>query len=69
MKDLGSISYFLGLEISSDFDGYYLSQAKYTSNLLARVGLTDSKTTSTPLETNVRLTPLDGTPLPNDTLY
>ena len=29
MKDLGSLSYFLGLEVSSDQNGYYLSQAKY----------------------------------------
>jgi hypothetical protein len=30
MKDLGPLSYFLGLEISSSSDGYYLTQAKYT---------------------------------------
>ncbi|KAM7507533.1 hypothetical protein LguiA_017986 [Lonicera macranthoides] len=34
--------------------------AKYASNVLARAGLTDCKTTATPLETNLRLTPLDG---------
>jgi hypothetical protein len=69
MKDLGSLGYFLGLEISSDSDGYYLSQAKYASDLLACAGLTDSKTVSTPLEPNARLTPLDGTPLSDATLY
>jgi hypothetical protein len=25
MKDLGTLSYFLGLEISSSFNGYYLT--------------------------------------------
>ncbi|XP_028105052.1 uncharacterized protein LOC114304078 [Camellia sinensis] len=69
MKDLGTLTYFLGLEISSNSDGYYLSQAKYASDLLAKAGLTNSKTVSTPLEPNVHLTPLDGTPLPNATLY
>jgi hypothetical protein len=69
MKDLGSPSYFLGIEISKDSNGCYLSQAKYASDLLARAGLTDSKTASTPLEPNTRLTPLDGTLLTNATLY
>ena len=30
MKDLGPFSYFIGLEVSSSSDGYYLTQAKYT---------------------------------------
>ena len=29
MKDLGLLSFFLGLEISYDQSRYYLSQAKY----------------------------------------
>ena len=43
MKDLGHLGYFLGLEVSSDSTGYYLSQAKYASDLLSRAGLTDTK--------------------------
>jgi hypothetical protein len=35
MKDLGTLSYFLGLEVTSSNDGYYLSQAKYASSLLS----------------------------------
>uniref|UniRef100_A0A2N9EJL0 CCHC-type domain-containing protein n=1 Tax=Fagus sylvatica TaxID=28930 RepID=A0A2N9EJL0_FAGSY len=58
-----------GLEVSSDSTGYYLSQAKYASDLLSRAGLTDTKVVSTPLEMNARLTPLDGTPLSDATLY
>ena len=69
MKDLGRLSYFLGLEVLSDSDGYYLSQAKYASDILTRAGLTDIKTASTPLEMNLRLTPLDGIPLDDATLY
>ncbi|KAG5521631.1 hypothetical protein RHGRI_034005 [Rhododendron griersonianum] len=69
MKDLGTVSYFLGLEISSTSDGYYLTQAKYASDLLSCAGITDNKTASTPLEPTTRLTPLDGTPLPDATLY
>ena len=69
MKDLGSLGYFLGLEVSSNFDGYYLSQAKYASGLLSQVGITDSKTICTLLKPNVKLTPLNDTFLLDLTLY
>uniref|UniRef100_A0A2N9EDP9 Integrase catalytic domain-containing protein n=1 Tax=Fagus sylvatica TaxID=28930 RepID=A0A2N9EDP9_FAGSY len=69
MKDLGTLSYFLGLEVTSSSDGYYLSQAKYASDLLSKAGLTDSKTVSTPLELNVKLNTTDGKPLSDATLY
>jgi hypothetical protein len=69
MKDLGHLSYFLGLEVFSNFTGHYLSQAKYASNLLSRAGLTDTKVVSTPLEMNACLTHSDGTPLSDVTLY
>ena len=35
MKDLGPLNYFLGLEVSSFVEGYYLTQAKYTSDLIS----------------------------------
>ncbi|KAL4035483.1 hypothetical protein IC575_004176 [Cucumis melo] len=69
MKDLGSLNYFLGLEVSRCSDEYLLSQAKYASDLLARSGITDSNTTSTPLDPNVHLTPYDGVPLEDVSLY
>ncbi|XP_028059437.1 uncharacterized protein LOC114263138 [Camellia sinensis] len=69
MKDLGTLNYFLGLEISHDSTGYYLSQAKYASNLLACPGLTDCKTTSSPIDPQTRFTPIDGDLLSDVTLY
>jgi hypothetical protein len=69
MKDLGTLSYFLGLEITSSSDGYYLSQAKYASDLLSKAGHTDSKTVSTPLELNVKLNTTDGELFSDATLY
>jgi hypothetical protein len=69
MKDLGRLSYFLGLEITSSDDGFYLTQAKYTSDLLSRAGLTDHKIVDTPIELNAHLTPSSGELLPNPTLY
>uniref|UniRef100_A0A2N9HCA8 Integrase catalytic domain-containing protein n=1 Tax=Fagus sylvatica TaxID=28930 RepID=A0A2N9HCA8_FAGSY len=69
MKDLGLLSYFLGFEVSSSSDGYYLTQAKYTSDLISRAGITDSKIVDTPIEYNNRLNTHDGEPLPDATLY
>ena len=69
MKDLGTLSYFLGLEVTSPFDGYYLSQAKYAYDLLSKAGITNNKTVSTPLEYNAKLTPLDGEPISDATRY
>uniref|UniRef100_A0A2N9IIA8 Uncharacterized protein n=1 Tax=Fagus sylvatica TaxID=28930 RepID=A0A2N9IIA8_FAGSY len=69
MKDLGHLNYFLGLEITSSDDGFYITQAKYTSDLLSRAGLTDNKILDTPIELNARLTPSSGELLPDPTLY
>ena len=69
MKDLGHLSYFLGLEIAHSTDGLYITQAKYDSDLLSRVGLTDNKIVDTPIELNAHLTPSEGKPLSNLSLY
>ena len=69
MKDLGHLSYFLGLEITHSIDGFYIAQAKYASELLSRVGLIDCKTVDTPIELNAHLTPIGGKPLSNPSLY
>ena len=69
MKDLGHLSYFLGLEITHSIDGLYITQAKYAFELLSRAGLIDSKTVDTPIELNAHLTPIGGKPLSNPFLY
>ena len=69
MKDLGRLSYLLGLEITHSTDGLYITQAKYASNLLARTGLTDNKTVDTPVELNAHLTPSGRKPLSNLFFY
>ena len=58
MKDLGKLSYFLGLEITHSTDGLYITQAKYASKLLSQVGFTNSKTIDIPVKLNAQLTPL-----------
>ena len=69
MKDLGPLNYFLGLEVSSSPDGYYLTQVKYTSDLISQTGITDSKIVDTPIEYNNRLNTHDGEPLSDTTIY
>uniref|UniRef100_A0A2N9HP48 Integrase catalytic domain-containing protein n=1 Tax=Fagus sylvatica TaxID=28930 RepID=A0A2N9HP48_FAGSY len=63
-------SYFLGLEITSSDDGFYLTQAKYTSDLLSRAGLTEIiRFLIHRSNLNARLTPSSGELLPDPTLY
>jgi hypothetical protein len=69
MSDLGPLRYFLGIEISSTPEGFFLSQEKYIQDLLNRASLTDHRTTETPIELNVHLTPTDGEPLEDTTRY
>ncbi|KAK1663670.1 hypothetical protein QYE76_051829 [Lolium multiflorum] len=65
MTDFGPLHYFLGLEVSSTSDGFYISQEKYIQDLLTRAALGDERTVETPMELNVHLRSTDGDPLPD----
>ncbi|KAE8800338.1 Peptide chain release factor 1 [Hordeum vulgare] len=69
MSDLGPLRYFLGIEVSSTSDGFFISQEKYIQDLLARAALTDERIVETPMELNVHLRTTDGDPLPDPTRY
>ncbi|XP_042510912.1 uncharacterized mitochondrial protein AtMg00810-like [Macadamia integrifolia] len=49
MKDLGSLHYFLGIEVTSTPQGLHLSQSKYALDILQRAHMIDIKSTSTPM--------------------
>ncbi|KAJ9555883.1 hypothetical protein OSB04_010497 [Centaurea solstitialis] len=63
LKDLGHLSYFLGVEVQTCSHGLFLSQRKYIIDLLARAKMLDAKPMPTPMESNTRLTLAMGTPL------
>lgn len=69
MSDIGPLRYFLGIEVTSTPEGYYLSQEKYIQNLLARACLTDQRTVDTPMELGVHLRLADGDPREDPTRY
>ncbi|KAJ4769381.1 hypothetical protein LUZ62_053638 [Rhynchospora pubera] len=60
MKDLGILKYFLGIEIARAAEGVFLSQRKYTLDLLGECGLLAAKPISTPLEQNHKLAECQG---------
>jgi hypothetical protein len=60
LKDLGPLHYFLGLEVTRAADGLYLSQQKYTADLLQRAGMTTCKPAPTPLSSSSKFSAHDG---------
>ncbi|RVX02307.1 Retrovirus-related Pol polyprotein from transposon RE2 [Vitis vinifera] len=68
LKDLGPLSYFLGVEAISTSDGLFLSQHKYVRDLLAKFHL-EIKNSSTPMSSTGHLTLNDGSPPANATHF
>ncbi|XP_071902889.1 uncharacterized protein [Coffea arabica] len=52
IKDLGTLKYFLGIEVSRSKQGLFLSQRKYTLELLAETGMSACEPIDTPIEVN-----------------
>ena len=54
MKGLSLMHYFLGLDIWQMNDEIFLSQGKYTVDILCRFGMVDCKSINTPMDSNLR---------------
>jgi len=63
LKDLGDLHYFLGIEVSRVRDGILLTQEKYATDILKRVGMTNCKPVAAPLSVSEKLSVHEGNPL------
>jgi len=63
MKDLGQLSYFLGLEVLHIAEGIFLCQRKYVKDLLKETKIDNSKPFKVPLMPNLKLYAHLGQPL------
>ncbi|XP_021743472.1 uncharacterized protein LOC110709564 [Chenopodium quinoa] len=55
IKDLGELKYFLGIEISRNTKGTFLSQKKYIRDIISDVGMEDCIPVAAPLPTGLKL--------------
>jgi hypothetical protein len=69
VKDLGSLNFFLGIEVLPNAAGVLLSQQRYILDLLKRTKMTDAKPVSTPMASSTTLSAFDGEPFSDQTLF
>ncbi|XP_024195566.1 uncharacterized mitochondrial protein AtMg00810-like [Rosa chinensis] len=69
MKDLGPLTYFLGLEVTRVKQGIFLSQAKYANDLLVKAGIDTVRPCSSPCLPHYQMTKDQGVPLKDPTMY
>ncbi|KAM3366771.1 hypothetical protein ACQJBY_015855 [Aegilops geniculata] len=69
MKDLGPLHYFLGIAVTRDARGFFLSQRGYAEELLERANMVECKPVSTPVDTHSKLSATDGSPVTDASEY
>ena len=68
-RDLGSLGFFLGMEISSNSGTLLLTQTRYAFDLLKKFNMENCSPCPTPLRPRVHLKHDEGELLPNATIY
>jgi hypothetical protein len=69
MTDLGTLHYYLGVEISQHPNQIFLSQTKYATEFLNTFGMEYCKPSLTPMEHKLKLSKFEGGDLVNNTKY
>ncbi|GJQ96437.1 ribonuclease H-like domain-containing protein, partial [Tanacetum coccineum] len=68
MTDLGPLNYFLGISVTRDSLGLFLSQNKYAVEILDRAHMVNYNPSRTPIDTKSKLGS-NGDPISDPTLY
>ena len=69
LKDLGNLSYFLGMEALRTSKGLLLTQSRYFADLLEKTKMIGAKAVVTPMCPNSSLTLNSGSPMAEPTQY
>ncbi|CAH9074985.1 unnamed protein product [Cuscuta europaea] len=69
MKDLCPLKYFLGIEVAQSTTGLFLTQRKYTLDILTETGLLGAKPATSPIEQNHKLSQASGSLLTDPEPY
>jgi hypothetical protein len=69
MKDLGPLSYFLGIQVRRTSKGFFLHQQQYAEDILDRAGMLNCKSACTRVDTKAKVSAAAGVPMPDKTFY
>ena len=69
VKDLGVLSFFLGVEALFKGPDLFLTQRKYVANLLQKVNMYEAKPCTTPMSTTCHLSKIEGADFSDPQLY
>lgn len=69
IKDLGTLKYFLGVEVARSPSGIFLCQRKYTLDILAECGMLGAKPAYFPMEQQHQLSQNSGSPIDDPAQY
>ena len=69
MMDLGDLHHFLGISVTRDSSGLFLSQRQYAADLLQRAGMSECHPTATPVDARTKLSASEGAPVANPSEY